>query len=572
MLNFMINGQTLTRIDNFGVVADSVNYLTANFDFSGSDFGGTITAIFTPINSDTSYEVILENKSCIVPHEVITSRGFDISLFCYKDNQRITTNIVTVPVVESGYTEGETPVEPTPSVYEQLTEMVDEAENTANSVRADADAGKFNGSDGESAYEIAVEHGYVGTEQEWLESLKGKDGIGYSLIDIEEHTDIGDFINIYGEGIYQANGEVEINLNENDTAVVMDKAIIVVTPIYNHYAGDSSVMIVGVKNNNGDAGMALTCVRIDGVPMIGYSSYLSALELIVEDLRTALENKQNILTAGAGINISGDEISEQPFIVTYEKDNNDWSSYIPYSSIVQAYQNNERIIAKVKNYQGNPEVIFQLLTVNTNVGAIVFSAVASDLTASLIHMSDGSVTLITTSLDNFVTQAQAVTELNKKLDKNQGSANAGKTMVVGTGGNIVTDYRYNFNNSERYLGKFYGQDLYEQTFFIDVQNELSFDSSGAATYELPEHIKRIISFDCVLSDSTYLSNDYSADRATFPVKPYTSTNRFFFECYDYWNDGTDAMNAYIFFEGKGNTFNSVKYITFTVRYLKQVVV
>ena len=29
---------------------------------------------------------------------------------------------------------------------------------------------------GESAYQIAVDHGYVGTEEEWLESLKGADG------------------------------------------------------------------------------------------------------------------------------------------------------------------------------------------------------------------------------------------------------------------------------------------------------------------------------------------------------------------------------------------------------------
>ncbi|MBS1313906.1 MAG: hypothetical protein HP048_00970, partial [Clostridia bacterium] len=29
---------------------------------------------------------------------------------------------------------------------------------------------------GKSAYEIAVEHGFEGTEAEWLESLKGKDG------------------------------------------------------------------------------------------------------------------------------------------------------------------------------------------------------------------------------------------------------------------------------------------------------------------------------------------------------------------------------------------------------------
>ena len=36
--------------------------------------------------------------------------------------------------------------------------------------------GSGTGNDGASAYEIAVEHGFVGTEEEWLESLNGKDG------------------------------------------------------------------------------------------------------------------------------------------------------------------------------------------------------------------------------------------------------------------------------------------------------------------------------------------------------------------------------------------------------------
>ncbi|MBF1334397.1 MAG: hypothetical protein HXM60_00960 [Megasphaera micronuciformis] len=34
-----------------------------------------------------------------------------------------------------------------------------------------------NGRDGKSAYEVAVDNGFVGTEQEWLESLKGRDGV-----------------------------------------------------------------------------------------------------------------------------------------------------------------------------------------------------------------------------------------------------------------------------------------------------------------------------------------------------------------------------------------------------------
>ena len=36
--------------------------------------------------------------------------------------------------------------------------------------------GGSKGKDGKSAYEIAVEHGYQGTEEQWLESLKGVKG------------------------------------------------------------------------------------------------------------------------------------------------------------------------------------------------------------------------------------------------------------------------------------------------------------------------------------------------------------------------------------------------------------
>lgn len=46
------------------------------------------------------------------------------------------------------------------------------------------------GDNGDSAYEIAVEHGYVGTEEEWLASLKGEDGEeGFSpTITVKEST------------------------------------------------------------------------------------------------------------------------------------------------------------------------------------------------------------------------------------------------------------------------------------------------------------------------------------------------------------------------------------------------
>ena len=40
----------------------------------------------------------------------------------------------------------------------------------------DLQQGGVAGEDGKSAYEIAVEHGFEGTEEEWLESLKGPQG------------------------------------------------------------------------------------------------------------------------------------------------------------------------------------------------------------------------------------------------------------------------------------------------------------------------------------------------------------------------------------------------------------
>ena len=65
-----------------------------------------------------------------------------------------------------------------------------------------------NGANGKSAYEIALEYGFVGTEAEWLESLKGSNGhssythIKYAESLPDEDSDIlttgtGDYVGIY---------------------------------------------------------------------------------------------------------------------------------------------------------------------------------------------------------------------------------------------------------------------------------------------------------------------------------------------------------------------------------------
>lgn len=57
-----------------------------------------------------------------------------------------------------------------------VTKLFNETKQIAQTVRADADTGKFNGDDGKSAYEIAVKGGYEGTETQWIASLKGEPG------------------------------------------------------------------------------------------------------------------------------------------------------------------------------------------------------------------------------------------------------------------------------------------------------------------------------------------------------------------------------------------------------------
>ena len=93
-----------------------------------------------------------------------------MSLFGYDAESDTTLRATTVPVTlhirPSGFiADGDTSIPPTPDLYTQLLKKLSEMQTGAN------------GKDGRSAYEIAIENGFVGTVAEWLESLKGRNGI-----------------------------------------------------------------------------------------------------------------------------------------------------------------------------------------------------------------------------------------------------------------------------------------------------------------------------------------------------------------------------------------------------------
>ena len=125
-LKFIATKQKLVEVERPFVVASSIKYLTANFEFSPEWEGCTNTAVFRKEDGNTFFSVQLDgNNSCVVPWEVIECPYFTVSVFGNCGDKRITTNRVTVKVAECGYAEGQTPEEPTPSVYEEIINKLD---------------------------------------------------------------------------------------------------------------------------------------------------------------------------------------------------------------------------------------------------------------------------------------------------------------------------------------------------------------------------------------------------------------------------------------------------------------
>lgn len=137
-------------------VSDSVKFETVKFEFPDSWSGYTKTAVFKA-NDQEVYNVVLdENNSlcvsadeCYIPHEVLKTPCFYLSVFGVSGESVATTTQAKVSVLQSGYSEGEEPSEPTPTEYQQLISLAAQTKEIAQSVRDDADNGAFKGEKGE---------------------------------------------------------------------------------------------------------------------------------------------------------------------------------------------------------------------------------------------------------------------------------------------------------------------------------------------------------------------------------------------------------------------------------------
>lgn len=174
IFTFEVDGQHITRTDKEIPVAKCRNLFSAKFNFRGEEWSGVKTALF--MQGRYSKSVVLDNNDeCVVPWEFFDTDsevyGY-VSVFC---GNLVTANSASIRISKSGYQDSDASVPPTPDVYQQILENVENTKQIAQSVRDDANTGKFDGEDGqngESAYQVAIRLGFVGSEQEWIDSLR----------------------------------------------------------------------------------------------------------------------------------------------------------------------------------------------------------------------------------------------------------------------------------------------------------------------------------------------------------------------------------------------------------------
>lgn len=171
MLKFCIYGQKIELINRQTIADQQICFVDMCFLFSPDWEQLDKTAQFA--QGEKTYNVHLGTDNvchCLLPAELQTG-CVSVSVFGYAvdGSVRATTVPLGIGIKRSGFRgDGETPIPPTPDLYAQLLDAIDKK-------IASLHDGK-DGVDGKSAYEIAVDNGYTGTEQAWLASLKGDKG------------------------------------------------------------------------------------------------------------------------------------------------------------------------------------------------------------------------------------------------------------------------------------------------------------------------------------------------------------------------------------------------------------
>ena len=210
MMKFLVKQQKIEALEREVIASDQIAFVSVKFVFDGA--WKTLHKVVQFTQCEETYNLVLgiEGTTCLLPSELHPG-AVKMSLFGYDAESDTTLRATTVPVTlhirPSGFVaDGDTPIPPTLDLYTQLLKKLDEKaaglqngkdgfspkvkteqmESGVVITIVDADgetsatlhngANGEKGTDGKSAYQIAVEQGYQGSESDWLSSLKGDKG------------------------------------------------------------------------------------------------------------------------------------------------------------------------------------------------------------------------------------------------------------------------------------------------------------------------------------------------------------------------------------------------------------
>ena len=197
----------LTKVKDTRGTTHTVGALRCKFDFRTNDWSNAAkTAMFCNGNALLHPEVTKDaisvpldsDNECSVPYEVLTDTlPYSVGVWGVTDKGfRIVSRWLVFEAQDGCYTEGNAPADPEPTIYEQILATAQQAVSAAEAVTERANSGEFIG---ESAYQIAVQQGYEGTEAEWIESLVGDDGLGIIKSEINAS---GELVITYSDGSF----------------------------------------------------------------------------------------------------------------------------------------------------------------------------------------------------------------------------------------------------------------------------------------------------------------------------------------------------------------------------------
>lgn len=118
-------------------------------------------------------KIVISNRIEVSDDLLKTSGTLILNVQAVDETSETTTKTIRLSIISRKDAESEIDPENEQTFIQQMQEIMNSAKETAEDVQMQAQNGEF---DGKSAYEVAVVNGFEGTEEEWLESLKGADG------------------------------------------------------------------------------------------------------------------------------------------------------------------------------------------------------------------------------------------------------------------------------------------------------------------------------------------------------------------------------------------------------------